>query len=233
MNHAEIKYRQNKRAKYLRISVKPFRGVSVTVPYGVSLKEARKFVDSKQDWIEEQKRKIDAVEKKHETVFSDNEKVTKNHVLKLIPQMRDDYLISINETEIKINFPIGTEHNSDRMQSVIKWSIVRALKKEASEYIPRRVKEFAEKLNLSYNNIRLKNIKTRWGSCSNKNNLNFSVHLMQLPNHLIDYVILHELAHTIEKNHSVKFWKLLDSFTGNAKKLDKELKKYRINPTFS
>ena len=59
------------------------------------------------------------------------------------------------------------------------------------------------------------------------NNINLNIHLMRLPNHLIDYVILHELVHTKIKNHSRDFWNMLDLVTGNAKKLDKELKNYR------
>ncbi|MCW8824058.1 MAG: M48 family metallopeptidase, partial [Ignavibacteriaceae bacterium] len=55
-----------------------------------------------------------------------------------------------------------------------------------------------------------------------------SIHLMRLPDHLINYVILHELVHTVHHNHSERFWSLLNSVTGSAKNLDKELRKYRI-----
>ena len=72
----------------------------------------------------------------------------------------------------------------------------------------------------------MRNSKTRWGSCSYENNINLNLHLMRLPNHLIDYVILHELVHTKIKNHSKDFWNLLDVVTGNAKNLDRELKNH-------
>jgi len=102
------------------------------------------------------------------------------------------------------------------------------LKIEAKEFLPDRVKQHADKIEFKYNKLSLKNIKSRWGSCSRKNNLNLSIHLMRLPDHLIDYVILHELVHTVHHNHSKQFWAMLDKVTGGAKILDKELSKYRI-----
>ena len=74
----------------------------------------------------------------------------------------------------------------------------------------------------------IKNTKTRWGSCSFKNNINLSLHLMRLREELIDYVILHELVHTKVKNHSIEFWTTLDIHCPNSKNLDRELKKYSL-----
>ena len=75
----------------------------------------------------------------------------------------------------------------------------------------------------------IKNNKTRWGSCSHRNNINLSLHLMRLPEHLIDYIIAHELVHTVHKNHSNKFWKDLENVFPGAKAADRELKDYRID----
>ena len=99
---------------------------------------------------------------------------------------------------------------------------------EAEEYLPFRTSQIAEKLGFKYNKIFIKNNKTLWGSCSGKNNINLNLHLIRLPDYLIDYVIIHELCHTVEKNHGVRFWKLMDTILGDAKKLSKELKTYSI-----
>jgi predicted metal-dependent hydrolase len=105
---------------------------------------------------------------------------------------------------------------------------IKELRKKAKNYIPERVQQLSERHNLKYKQVFVKNLKSRWGSCSSANNINLNLHLMKLPEYLIDYVILHELAHTKEKNHGKNFWNLLDILTGNAKLLDKELKKHSI-----
>lgn len=107
--------------------------------------------------------------------------------------------------------------------------VIENLRMEAKNYIPARVKHLSEKHDLRYNRVFIKNLKSRWGSCSAKNNINLNLHLMSLPTQLIDYVILHELTHTKEKNHGKNFWNLLSSLIINARELNKELKNYSIN----
>ena len=102
-------------------------------------------------------------------------------------------------------------------------------KQVAKEFLEGRVRELADKFGFVYNKVTIRNQKTRWGSCSGKNNINLNMKLMNIPNHLIDYVILHELVHTKVKNHSPIFWASLDRYVGNAKVIDKELKQYSIS----
>ena len=72
----------------------------------------------------------------------------------------------------------------------------------------------------------VKKQKTRWGSCSEKKNINLNINLVRVPEELMDYAITHELVHTKELNHSAQFWALLEKFIKNARDLDRELKKY-------
>lgn len=83
---------------------------------------------------------------------------------------------------------------------------VKELADQAVEYIPKRVKYYAEKENFVYNKITIKNLVSRWGSCSTKGNLNFNCLLMLTPDYVIDYIVVHELCHLREMNHSEKFW---------------------------
>ena len=83
---------------------------------------------------------------------------------------------------------------------------IRALADRARREIPPRVEMFARKAGVSYGRITIRNQKSRWGSCSSRGNLNFNCLLMLAPPGVTDYVIVHELCHRIEMNHSARFW---------------------------
>lgn len=83
------------------------------------------------------------------------------------------------------------------------------LKSRAGAFIPPRAQLMAEKMGLSFNRVSIKVMRSRWGSCSSKKNLNFNALIMLMPKEIIDYVIVHELCHLKEMNHSERFWKLV------------------------
>lgn len=97
-------------------------------------------------------------------------------------------------------------------------------KKKAKEYIVPRCKELAEEYGFSFYAIRITSASTRWGSCSSRKTLNFSYRLVMAPKDSIDYVIIHELCHLREMNHSAKFWSHVASFMPNYKVYEKHLK---------
>ena len=103
------------------------------------------------------------------------------------------------------------------------------LRIRAKQYLPAEIQGLAQRHGFRYQQIKIRKSKTRWGSCSSKGVINLSFYLMLLPSHLIEYVLLHELCHTVEMNHSAAFWSLLDSHTqGRSKILRKELRQYHI-----
>ena len=81
-----------------------------------------------------------------------------------------------------------------------------ALAEEATRVIPKRVQYYAPLVGVTYHGITIRNQRTRWGSCSAKGNLNFNVGLMKMPPEVLDYVVVHELCHRLEMNHSARFW---------------------------
>ena len=102
-------------------------------------------------------------------------------------------------------------------------------KPEARAILIERLRELAELHKFRFNKVSIRNQKTKWGSCSAKNNISLNMNLARLPEELRDYVILHELVHTRIKNHSKKFWAELDIYvSGRAKEFSRMLKGYRL-----
>lgn len=89
---------------------------------------------------------------------------------------------------------------------------------------PPKVREYADKIGVRYGRITIRIQKTRWGSCSSKGNLNFNCLLMLSPKEVQDYIIVHELCHRIEMNHSARFWQLVENYMPDYKKCEKWLK---------
>lgn len=108
----------------------------------------------------------------------------------------------IDEHMLKVQSTIDERSKLEK----ITFEQVKELEDQAVEYIPKRVKYYAEKENFIYNKITIKNLVSRWGSCSTKGNLNFNCLLMLTPDYVIDYIVVHELCHLREMNHSEKFW---------------------------
>lgn len=93
-----------------------------------------------------------------------------------------------------------------RQEGSLSMEEIRALADRALEVIPQRVRHFAPMVGVSYGRITIRNQRTRWGSCSGKGNLNFNCLLMLAPPEVLDYVVVHELCHRLEMNHSPRFW---------------------------
>lgn len=116
------------------------------------------------------------------------------------------------------------------MQAWLRKVIEEALRRNAKIILPPRLYALSLRHNLPYKSVKINSSSGRWGSCSARGNINLSYFLVLLPKHLIDYVLLHELAHTREMNHGERFWALLDGMTdGKAQLLRSELRKYRTD----
>ena len=97
-------------------------------------------------------------------------------------------------------------------------------KDSAFEFINERIKFFNKIYNFSFNEICIKNQKTRWGSCSRRRNINFNYKILFLPSKLQDYIIVHEICHLKEFNHSRKFWALVEKAIPDYLDIKKELR---------
>lgn len=106
---------------------------------------------------------------------------------------------------------------------------VERLRREARAYIPATLQRLATEHGFRYSSLRISSAHTRWGSCSGRNGISIALFVMLLPEHLREFIMLHELCHTRHHNHSAAFHTLLNSLVGgNEKVLNAELRKYRI-----
>ncbi len=103
---------------------------------------------------------------------------------------------------------------------------IHSLADKALEIIPKRVEYYAKIMGVTYGRITIRNQVSRWGSCSDKGNLNFNCLLMLCPAEVMDYVVVHELCHLKEMNHSKRFWSLVESFCPEYEKHKRWLKEH-------
>lgn len=108
---------------------------------------------------------------------------------------------------------------------------LKELQKIAKIYLPERVSELAKKHNFQYTSVTCRHQKTRWGSCSFRNRINLNIEVMRLPLRLQDYIIVHELTHTLHKHHQKAFWDSLEKVLPGALKMDREMKQWKIGYT--
>lgn len=214
----------NERSRRIRLSVKSDGEIVVSMPPAVLYRDAIRFVESKTDWIIKQQSKVQA----GLTIFAPESCFkTKFHQLSITIGNTDRVYNRVGNGVIQIFIPEKVNHELPKVQDFIKKTLIDVMRWEAKIYLPKRLKELADKHGFRFQDVSIKNTKTRWGSCSSANNINLNLHLMRVPEHLIDYVLIHELAHTVVKNHGEKFWLLLEHCYPNSRKADKDMNNYR------
>ncbi|MDR2026323.1 MAG: M48 family metallopeptidase [Prevotellaceae bacterium] len=222
-----VEYRKSAKAKYVRIAVHREKGVIVSVPKRISFSDAENFVMSRLEWIEKTLHKLNSITQKQRIYDGKDGFSTKFRVMNLIPDNRKNMHLKISEKQFDIYYPRDTDIGNEEIQSIIRKFIEHVWKVEAHEYLPEKMQYWTNRYNLKYRSLTIKNTRSFWGKCGADNSIILSLHLMHLPDHLIDYVILHELCHTVHKNHQQEFWQLLDKYTsGKAKVLAGEMRNH-------
>jgi predicted metal-dependent hydrolase len=130
------------------------------------------------------------------------------------------------DKRMEIIYTNADDFSNSSFRLEIKETVLKILKKRARVYLKTKLDLFSNKYNLFINKLYIKNQRSRWGSCSTLNNINLNIRLLLLPEELIDYVLLHELVHTLEKNHSKKFWNLLTKMMPDCKQRRKKLSSF-------
>ena len=187
--------------KTLSIIVERDRSLLVRAPKGMSAQEIQKHVDEKKLWIYEKIRHP----QKYPPVPAKKEFVTGETVLYLGRNYR---LEIMNEDSKDILFAscfyVSHSQKANISELFKAWYTTRAQEK----LLP-RIRFFAEAMGVTYNRLLISDLKYRWASCTPKNNLNFNWRIIKAPMYVIDYLIVHELAHLLEPNHTARLWNIV------------------------
>lgn len=207
------------RAKRISIRLTPNKGVELVVPKRYRQSDAEQFLLQHQQWIQERSNIW-------QSAYQPIELPTTIHLPTLgtwTINYHSEQIIgrpSIIEVEHNELHCISTTTPEANMKLLKKW-----LRCKAELYLHQRLNVLSEQTGLHYNRLSIRSQTTRWGSCSTKKNISLNAKLMFLDAELIDYVIIHELAHTIHFNHSKQFWDLVKNHCPHFRACIKTLKK--------
>ncbi|GAC1386811.1 MAG: hypothetical protein NVS1B7_7100 [Candidatus Saccharimonadales bacterium] len=207
-------------AKAMKLSITHDNQIRVTLPLWVPYKVGVDFVYAKAAWI--------ATKQTPTILLEPGSHIGKAHQLKFVHETgRQKIATRIAGSEVRVLLPNQTEWRSPAAQAAAKAASKRALKNQADSLLPKRLRTLAEQHGFSYRSVSVKHMKSRWGSCSSQQDIILNTYLMQLPWHLIDYVMLHELVHTRIMAHGDTFWNELGRFVTEIPTIRKTMRQHR------
>ena len=206
------KIKRSPKRKKMTITVERDRSVIVHAPESTSEETIRKVVESKHQWIHE---KIKHTQKYDEQPHPPGKELVNGESALYLGREYQIEMITSDSTDIHLEqrFLVPTSLAGERRSVLRNWYIDQAKKR-----ILPKVNSFAATLGVTFANARIVDNRFRWGSCTPKDNVNLNWRLIKAPMFVIDYVIVHELAHLIETNHTPRFWNIVRTHTPKMEK---------------
>jgi predicted metal-dependent hydrolase len=198
--------RRNKRAKGLRMAVSHQGIVIVSAPPLYPKKLIDRFVIQNETWAKRQQKKIKHAVVNDPLLLWDERVVSfKGKLYRFVYAPEQTEKVMVNAGSIMICPVTGLE--SDLKKTLLSW-----LKLESQRHIQNRLTLLAQKMNVTYTAVRFRQQRSRWGSCSSNGSLSFNWRLIHFSEEIIDYVLVHELAHLRHMNHSKSFWNMVSTY---------------------
>lgn len=189
----------------------------VKAPRSMSMTQVMEFVKQKEKWVQSKKTRAESILKINSGI------VGGTHILFCGKTYKVEPLHGIK----KIEMSDDSFYYPDKYDDVtLKYAIKKWLTTVAKKVLPNRVEYFAKLMQIDYNLVGINNAKTMWGCCDSEFNIKLNFRLMMLPHRIIDFIIIHELCHVLEFNHSKNFYKILSSVMPDYKDCQKALKDY-------
>jgi len=207
-----ITVRRSIRAKHVRIKVAPDGTLRASLPMYTPMLLVKHLIKTSRAEL-----RIMLNQSKPEYIYSNGMQIGKSHTLIIQNTNSNTFSVSLHGQQIIIKLPNDTDLNDALVNREIRDKIIAALRVEAKSYLPKRLSFLAEKYGYSYDKVRFSHSSGRWGSCSSNGTISLNIALMKLPFELIDYILIHELSHTKQMNHSSAFWNLVGLADPNHK----------------
>lgn len=215
----EIKLSKRRGTKHLRLRINQKGEVVVSMPTWVPYKAGFEFARSQSRWINDNARR--------QAVFVDNLRLGKLHTLRLLPTKTSSVRTRIVNNEAVVYIPDSIIDNSKEVQVAAKRAARKAL--EAESYILKeRLIELATEFGYTYTDFKAKFMTSKWGSRRSDGRITLNLRLLDLSDESIDYVIIHELAHTDVMNHGKDYWKVVEGMMPDYKIHRMNLKKVTL-----
>jgi predicted metal-dependent hydrolase len=195
-----IAVRRNRKATSVRLRVAADGTLRASMPMYAPLFLVKRLVKNSRKEL----RKI-LQDHQKDVSFTSGMQIGKSHTLLVRPAKH--LRVSRHKQQIIVQLPEDKNLDDDEIIREVRSIAQQALRLEAKSYLPKRLAFLAEKGGFSYQKVRFSHASGRWGSCSTNGTISLNIALMKLPFKLIDYVLIHELSHTIEMNHSERFWR--------------------------
>lgn len=212
-----IKYTKR---KTLGLYITRDAGIEVRAPQGTSKKIIQGFVKNHKAWIEEHYAPVKAQADQRE-----------NFQLKFGDQLlflgKSYPLVPVDEKKTGFDGKCFYAYGLLNQKGLIN-EVVKTYRQLAKKILTHQAEEISQHMKVNPNVVKINGAKTRWGSCSGKGNINFSFYLIMAEENTMNYVVVHELAHLLEMNHSPKFWKIVEDILPNYKEEKKKLKELQL-----
>jgi predicted metal-dependent hydrolase len=208
-------------SKGMRASVSPDGRLRVSVPSYAPMFVVKRMLASSRSELQA------LLDAQPTVTLHDGMQIGKSHTL--VVRVGQAFSVKRQASQIVVTLTPGQTLTDSTVVSVVRKKMQSILRKEANAHLPKRIARLAELHGFTYSSVRFTHASSRWGSCNAKKAISLNIALMNLPYELIDYVLLHELAHTVHLNHSPSFWKEVLRTDSDYALHRKQLKGY--NPT--
>lgn len=212
-----ITVRRSARATQVRLRVAPDGSLRASMPVYAPMFLLKRLIKSSRPQL----RKM-LEHSLPQTEYHDGQQIGKSHTL--IVRSATRLAVGRSKQHITVDLPPALTLQSPEVVKKLREVVISALRLEAKSYLPKRLQYLANQHGFVYDKVRFSHASSRWGSCSSSGTISLNIALMKLPFELIDYVVIHELAHTVEMNHSEAFWALVAKGDAQYKQHRKLLK---------